>query len=327
VSISGAQRGQHGGGVAGVADDRAVDRDHVAAAQRLRDPRDVRDLQEARGRRDGVGRRCSEGAPGLQDLPRALPTEDHHAGRDRRQRDQLELQSDDCRVGAAPAPQRPVEVGLAVAVRAHEPPVGGNDVEGQDPLAAQAVAAAEPPDAAADAVADHADARCRAGERGKAVLGCRSGDVRPDGAGLHAGDACLGVDLHAAHGGRADEDALRQVAHRRAVVAGALDEDAEVLLPGVQHDLADVLGGDRKGDHRRSQVVGQVPGPPRDVVVLVLGQGEVAPQAIAKGLGGEGVDEEHAANPPRRRRGAPTGSHPFPAWLTAPRPASKLQCA
>ena len=197
-----------------------------------------------------------------------------------------------------------------VAIGADEPPVGRDDVEGQDALAGEAVAAPEPAEPAADDVADDADVRRGAGEGREAVLGGRGGDVRPDGARLDAGDAAHRVDLDAAHGAGADEDHVLHVAERRGVVAGALHDDPQAVLAGEHHELRDVLRTRRLRDHRGTKIGGQVPALTRGVVALVGRGDELALEAIAEGLGGEGVRDEHGRNPLRRRdrpalRGSP----------------------
>ena len=82
---------------------------------------------------------------------------------------------------------------------AHEPAVGRDDLGGEQAVGGQAVAAAEPAEAAAERVADDADVGRRAGERGEADLRGGAGDVEPLGAGLDARDAVALVDLDAAH--------------------------------------------------------------------------------------------------------------------------------
>ena len=71
---------------------------------------------------------------------------------------------------AAAAAQRPEEVGLALAVDSTQSPVGGHDLDRGHLVGADAVLAAEPREAAAERVADDADVRRGAGERGEAVL-------------------------------------------------------------------------------------------------------------------------------------------------------------
>ena len=157
------------------------------------------------GRRSWCGRRpCGQLAPGVQHLGGALDREERRAGVDRRQVESS-ISSAVMTPNAPPPPRIAQNRSGSGAVGADELAVGGDDLGREDAVGAQAVAAGEEADAAAERVADDADVVRGAGESGEAVLPGRADDVAPQRAGLDAGDAVGGVDLHAAHLVRLDE--------------------------------------------------------------------------------------------------------------------------
>ena len=76
--------------------------------------------------------------------------------------------ADDGAEVAAAAAQRPEQLGVLVAGGADQLPVGGDELDGEEAVAGEAVAAAEPAEAAAERVADDADVGRGAGQRGEA---------------------------------------------------------------------------------------------------------------------------------------------------------------
>jgi len=96
--------------------------------------------------------------------------------------------------------------------------LGGDDLGGEHPVGAQAVAARAPAQAAAERVADDADVGRRAGERGEAVLGSRLDELDPDRAGGDTGNAPLRIDRDAAQLMQLDEHGAGEVAERSGVV-------------------------------------------------------------------------------------------------------------
>jgi hypothetical protein len=254
-----AQRRQQLGRALGALGDRAVDDDHAAAAQERRRPVDVRDLQEAEGRRHGVRHILGELVPGVHDLGGAVEAEQQHAAVDLAHRDQLELDRDDRGEAPATAAQRPEELGVLVAAGAHEPAVGGDDLGGEQPVAGEAVAAAEPAQPAAERVADDADVGRGARERGQPGLGRGPRDVHPLRAGLDARHAVRLVDLDAAHLMRLDEDGVVERAERRGVVARRLHRDPQPVAAGEVHEHLDVGRAARDRDERGALVDGEVP--------------------------------------------------------------------
>src|SRR3954447_2049234 len=259
LGLERAQRRQHLGRRLGVAEVRAVDRDELAAADRLGDVGQRGDLEQSRGRRDRVGRRAAPLDVALEHLGRVLPRPEHRAGIDLRRGVQDELDRGHDAEAAAAAAQRPEQLGLVVAVAAHEAAVGGDELDRDDAVRREAVPAREPAQAAAERVADDADVGGGARQRGEAVLGRRAGDLGPRDAGAGASAAAGDVDLDVAQRRRLDEDRALERRDRARVVARALRGDAQAALAGEVDDRDDVGGALRDGDERGPLVDGKVP--------------------------------------------------------------------
>ena len=135
-------------------------------------------------------------APGGEDLARRAPTARHQpAGVSSLDRVELELHRGHDAEAPAAAAQRPEQLGLVVGVGADVAAVGGDELDRGDAVGGEAVLAAEPADAAAERVADDADVRRGAGERGEAVGeagAVTSAQIAPA---RDAGAAGLRVDL------------------------------------------------------------------------------------------------------------------------------------
>ena len=169
-------------------------------------------------------------APGVQHLGRALEREEHDAGVDLADREQVELERGDDAEVAAAAAQRPEELGLVVAVDAAQLAVGGDELDRGDAVRRQAVLAAVPADAAAERVADDADVRRRAVQRRQAELGGARRRRRPSRARRGRGRAAArGVDLDALERVGLQQDGVLEVAERAGVVAGALRGDPQAV--------------------------------------------------------------------------------------------------
>ena len=253
----------------------AVDDDHLPAAQDLGDVRQRRDLQQAGGRADLVRRRPRPLGVVRQDLLGALPRPDHHPGHELVDGIEGDLDRDDDAEAAAPAAQRPEEVGVLVAVGAQEGAVRRHDVDADDAVGGEPMLAREPADAAAERVADDADIRRGAVQRREPVLGRGDDDVLPHRARLDAGDPALGVDLDTAQLAHVDQHRAVERSVRRGAVAGPLDDDLEIALDRVVDRGDDVLDRRRQGDDRGAQVGGEVPGVPGVVVAAVVGEDEL----------------------------------------------------
>ena len=182
-----------------VAEHGAVDDDDLAAAEELGDVRQRRDLQHPGRRADRVRRGLRPLDVRGQDLRRLLPRPDHHAGDELLDLVQRDLHRDDDSEATAAAAQRPEQLRVLRPVGTQERAVRGDDLDGEHALGREAVLAGEPADAAAERVADDADVRRRAVQRGQALLGGRHDHVLPQRTGLDPGATVLRVDLDGAH--------------------------------------------------------------------------------------------------------------------------------
>ena len=208
ISFASSSRAEHG----------AVDDDDLAAAEELRDLRQRRDLQHPGRGADRVRRRLRPLDVAREHLRRPLPGPDHHPGDELVDRVERDLHRDDDAEAAAAAAQRPEQVGVLRPVGAHERAVGGDELDGEHALGREAVHAGQPADAAAERVADDADVRGRAVQRGEAVLGRPGTTTSSQSAPASTpGPAVLGVDLDAAHLAHVEQE--RPVERARATEA------------------------------------------------------------------------------------------------------------
>ena len=143
---------------------------------------------------------------------------------------------------AAPAAQRPEQVGLVVGVDVQLVAGGGHDVERADVARGEALAAREPAEPAAERVARDADAGRHAVQAGEAVLAGRRHHRPPRRAGLDLRGPRAGVDLHAGQPRRAQQDRAGEVAEHRRAVPGRLRGDAQAVRRRVAHRRGEVGG-------------------------------------------------------------------------------------
>ncbi len=219
-----AQQAEDRAGLGVAAEHRPVDDDERPAAQRLRDRRQRREVEEAERRRDGVRCLGRPVGPATQHALGLVAVPDEHAGIRRLDRVEPELEGRDDAEAAAATAQRPEELGVLRRVGAHVLAVGGDELDRGEAVGGEAEPAGVPADAAAEAVAGDADVGRAAVQRREPVVGGGLGRVHPERAALDAGDAAGRVDGDAAHPLGAHEDdvveALRD--ERSGVVAGAL---------------------------------------------------------------------------------------------------------
>ncbi len=208
LGLQGAQLAQQLPGALVAAEDRAVDRDHAAAAQRLGKAGEPGEADEAGGGRGLVGRVRGPVAPaGEHGLGlRGVPGE--HARVDHLERQQRDLERGHDAERAAAAAQGPEELGVALGVGADDLAVRGHELGGEQVVALQPVAAGQPAHAAAQRVAGDADVGGGAVQRGEAMRAGGLDDVLPEGARADAGDALLRIDGHAPEGGGPEEDGV-----------------------------------------------------------------------------------------------------------------------
>ena len=163
------------------AEHRPVDDDERAAAQRLGDRRQRREVEEAERRRDGVGRLGRPVGPAAQHALGVVAVPDEHAGIRRLDRVEAELEGrDDAEVAAATA-QRPEELDVLRRVGAHVLAVGRDELDGGEAVGGEAELAGVPADAAAEAVAGDADVGRAAVQGGEPVVGRRARSRRSRG--------------------------------------------------------------------------------------------------------------------------------------------------
>lgn len=135
-----------------------LDDDEGSAAQRLRNVRDRRELQEASDGGDLVWHVLDPASPGTEHFRAALDREEQHTGVDLGDRVELELERGDDAERAA-ATERPEELRLVVRIRAHELALRIHQFDRGDAVRCEAVTPSEPADPAAERVPDDADIR------------------------------------------------------------------------------------------------------------------------------------------------------------------------
>ena len=254
-----------------------LDAHERAAAKRLGDVGDRRELEQPADGGHVVGHVGGPLAPGVQDLARALDREEHDAGVDLGEREEHELDRRHGTEASAAAADRPEQVRVGLGIDPADGAVGRHDLDRDDVRRGQTVAAAEPAEPSAERVPDDADVRRGAGQRRKPVRPGGLGDLGPDHSGLDARGAVHGVDLDAAHPLHLHEDRAGELAAPRGrAVARPLHRDAQVALGGVGHHGRHVCGRLGERDHRRALVNRQVPGETRSVPVGVVRKDDVA---------------------------------------------------
>jgi hypothetical protein len=188
-------------------------------------------------------------------------------------REQLELDRGHDTEASAAAAEGPEEIWLVLAVGAHEPALGGDELDGGDAVRREAPVAGEPAEPAAERVADDADIRRGAVQDDEALLGRRSDQLGPDDPRPDAGAPSRGVDRDAAQARRLDEDRIVEGAQGGRAVPGSLRRDAEAAGTGEADDLDDVVGRVDERDRERALVDGEVQGLPGLVQARVRGCG------------------------------------------------------
>ena len=169
----------------------------------------------------------------LEHLARALPRPDQRAREHARGRVERELERGHRAEAPAAAAQRPEQLGLALGGRRRRTrPSAVTTSIAEHAVGGEAVAAAEPAQAAAERVADHADVRRGARQRSEPELGRRLRDVHPQRARPHVGAAARRVDVDAAHARTCAAARCRRAARATRVVPGALYDDAQADARG-----------------------------------------------------------------------------------------------
>ena len=184
---------------------------------------------------------------------------------------------------AAPAAQRPEQVGVGAGAGPQQPPIRRHHVHGQQVVDAEAMARAQPADPARQGEAGDAGVGDQAAGGGEAERLGVAVDVAPGGAALDPGAAPFGVDPHGAH--------QRQVEHQPAVahgvardiVAAATDGHRQAMVAGEAHGVDDVGDAAAAHDRVRAAIDHRVPHGPCRVVARIAGDQHLALQAAAQG--------------------------------------------
>ena len=143
---------------------------------------------------------------------------------------------------AAAAAQRPEQLGMLVGGRADLVAAGGDELDGEDVVAGEAVLALEPAGAAAEREARDAGARHAAADGREPVRLGGGVELAPGQAGAGAHDAALGVDGDLAEAADVDDDAVVDERQPGDGVAAGADGDAEVAQARVVQRGGDVVG-------------------------------------------------------------------------------------
>ena len=221
----------------------AGDRDRPATAQLRGDALLVGGVEVDERERQLVGRVVHDIAEQAQQFAPALGRVHHEAAEDLGpDRVQRELdRGDDAEVAAAAA-QRPEQLGMLVGGRADLVAAGGDELDGEDVVAREAVLALEPAGAAAEREARHAGAGDAAAD-GREAVRLRGGvELGPRQAGARPHDAALRIDADRAQAADVDDDSIVDEREPGDRVAAAAHGDAEVAQARVVERGGDVTG-------------------------------------------------------------------------------------
>ena len=205
-------------------------------------------------------------AEAVQERRGVVAGEEDAAAEQRGHRDQLELQRGDDAEVALAAADGPEQLGLGVGADPAQPAVGGDDLDGGHVVGREAVLATQRAHAPTERVADDPDVGRRPAQPRQPELGGGLHHADPPDAGLDAGDAALGVDVHPLHAAGGDHQRAGGVAD--GAVTGGLDGDPQVVRDrpgdgggdvgragGAHRDGGGVLDGDVPGVHLGGQPV------------------------------------------------------------------------
>ncbi len=192
---------------------------------------------------------------------------------------QAELERGDDAEVAAAAAQRPEKVGVLVGGRTHDLAAGGHQLGGVQVVAAEAVLASQPPDAAAERESGHAGLRDQSGRRREPEGLGRGVHVAPDRAALHLRQASLRVDLDGIHRRQVDHDAAFTGRRAGDVVPAAANGERHAGLASHRHGGGDVLVRPAARDGGRPLVDHPVPDGPRRLVLVISCRNHLAREA------------------------------------------------
>ena len=177
---------------------------------------------------------------------------------------------------AASALERPEQIRMLARRHLEDLAGCGDDLEGLEVVARQAVLARQPPDAAAERESGDAGLGHDAGRDGEPVRSGGGVDVAQQAAALDMHESVLHVDLDAAHAGEVERDPARaQRLPRDSVTPSAHREQGAVLPCGVD-DRDHVVGIGAARDQHRALVDHGVPDRPRRVVAGAAGADQLS---------------------------------------------------
>lgn len=261
------------------------DDDDRLAAQRLRERRDVRQAPQHNIGAEILGGGGHEVAPAAEDVPRLGQRVDRRAEEDLRpDRVKAELERGHHPEVAAAAAHGPEEVGVLVRAGGPQPAIGGDDVDRDEVVAAEAMLSAQMAVAAAQREARDPGGRDVAVRRGEAEDLRLAIDIAPGRATSDAHRARARIDANAAHRGQVDHQAAIADGAPGDVVPPAAHRDRQVMVAREIDRCDDVGSAGAAGDHAGMPVDHAVPDAAGRVVVRVAGAQQLAAQIVAKWL-------------------------------------------
>jgi len=151
---------------------------------------------------------------------------------------------------ATAAPERPKEIGLGLFCDVEHRAVCGYELNGEQIVGGEAVAAQQPAEAPAECEARNPGRRDRAAGDGEPMHSRLSVELRPEDASLCTHRPCLWVDVRALHLGEIDHQAAIGDAAPGNVVSTTPDRDLQTRLARESHRSADVCDAAAPCDQR-----------------------------------------------------------------------------
>lgn len=180
--------------------------------------------------------------------------------------------------------KRPMKIRVLLGGCGDDPAVGRDDAGREQVVAAQAGAAAEPPDTASERQSRHARVADDATGDRETVCLCRGVELGPRRATRAAGSPRAAVDRHGAHRAEIDHQPVFADTVTGEAVATPAHRDLHALLACVRERRRDVLCGGALRDRRRAAVDIAVPQRTGGVVAVVAGCEHRASEARAERL-------------------------------------------
>jgi hypothetical protein len=218
---------------------------------------------------------------------------------------------------AAAAAQGPEQIGLLLGAGAHQPAVGGDELDREEIIERKPVLAHEPADAAAEGQSGYPGAghhAARNGEPGKLRFAI---ELAPGDAPLHMRDPAPGIQMNTLHGRQVDHHPAVDGGAARHVVAASAHGSLEAQLARDRNGVDHVGDPAASGDEGRALVDEAVVNLARLLVAGIRGLEELAGEGrseLRHGIG-DGGERRHGRCPPvcrplpSTRTGAPANSN------------------